>query len=1454
MADIGDGSADVGDGLDYQDNGDDGAIPNDDLGNNADLNPDIDIDPNNPDLNLLNTQLSLYERLFGPQPTGFYAKKLKKFHMKDLMSLSLRKDDILTGKNWILWKTAVLRALRSTGLGEFPLGKALAPDKNDDPIEYESWETLDQAALQFIHSNIKSERLMQIPGGVEVNGSSTPSLITSAEFWDNVCDKHETFNSQAISNLIRTLIKKQAVDSTNIVKHLDEMEVLRTTLANHDLSLEDQVFNAIIIGTLPTSWDSYTATIHGSLHDRKLWKVHWSKKGFSTVELISNLTSEYERRIATPISHDVTYQATASTSRGGPSRKRQRDDTDACRICQFNNHSTDECRWKKNGQGYCALCQRGGHWTNNCSGQEKDSKGKASNYKRKRHKGAGGNSANATQSASTDTQTTSRNVSNHVVATATNTSTSCYGWLADSATTSHIACDESQFSVYQQIDETITGVGDIRVSAIGRGMVNLITHVDGKRNELILNDVLHVPNTTDALFSVGRFVERGNTFFADKTGGYFYNETGHLVMTSKLENALFSLNASISHDKVNVVRGTHSWLEWHKRYGHVAVSGLQHLRRRNLVDGFDVDESSDFVDCETCVQAKQHRAPFPQTVERTSTYPGEITHVDLWGPARFTATNGARYYMSFIDDYSRHCTLKLLAKKSDAPQQMKDYLAWVDCQLGKVSRSVLTDNGTEFVNNELRDWFSHHGKQLDTSSPYSPQQNGVAERYNRTLGDLIRAMLLGQKIPKVLWATAALHAVYLRNRAFTRTLPEQTPFERWSGKQPNVENLQEFGIPVSILSEGVGRDKLDPRGKIHIFLGFEAGPKAIRYYDVKTRQVKISRNYHFLPHAEHPPHFEGENLDDNEELWEPRDLEAEKRKEKEPTSIPLIRIPKRSNVSQESDEESEDERPPKRQKNKSSDPYVSAERSLYTNVIYAAFNETTLKEARESAEWPQWEKAIEIELNQLQQMGTWELVDLPEGRRAVGNRWVLLKKYLKSGQLDKYKARLVAKGYSQIPGMDFSETFSPVVHLETIRTILALTVNFDWEVTQMDVKGAYLNGNLDEEVYMLQPDGFGDGTNKVCHLIKTLYGLKQAGREWNKVLNTSLKDKGFKNLEADPCAFVRETNEHIEIITAWVDDLLLFTETAQFMNTLKAELKTLFDVTDLGSPQKIVGIEINHDRDNGRLKISQTQYIDNLLAKYNMTDCKPVATPMDVSVDLDNAEELPKDSPIRALYRSLVGELMYLAIATRPDEANVIRRLASYVSRPGEIHWRAAKRVLRYLKGVRTLGITYVKETNLDKRCLLRGCSDASFNSEEGAKSVTGFVFTCAGGAITWGSRKQSLTALSATEAECLALTEATQEAVWLRTLLRELKLPQTLPTPMQEDNQGTIALSENPQFHRRSKHFLPKLHFIREKVSDETITIEYCATEQMMADVLTKALPKSAHQSHVHRMGMTVD
>ena len=1383
---------------------------------------------------------------------GYYAHRLRKFDQKALNGKKLRKKELLQDDNWLHWKSRIMRVLRSTGrLHEFALDTVPPPDKFTDPDEYDAWYELDQAVLEFIHGSIDSEQLTNIPGGLEVNGMSDEDQ-TSADFWDNICSVYESHSYQSLNNLLRILHRKHADENSNIPEHLFEMQKLRTQLANIEYVLDDHVFNGMIISSLPTSWDIYTTTIHGmhrSGERQKARRRHWSRRGHvSTVELVSMLKTEYERRKQTetpPKVIDQTYQSSSFTNTR-PNKKRKRENETQsqnlnCKVCRYTNHTADNCKWPKNG-GYCLTCQRGGHWTKNCKGKEPD---------KSKRKGGGHHTTNA--ATTSDNNSKSMHVNSTMTATSNSSIPDLYTWLADSATTSHIVGDKKMFYAYHEIKKTITGVGATHVNAVGIGSVLITSEVNGKTYSLRLHDVLHVPGTTDNLLSVGRWDERGGEFRTKQGQAHFYDGQDTLIISGKRINALYYLNIKVSLDVANLTKQPGlSWLEWHKRFGHIAVSGLQHLKRQNLVEGFNVDESSEPRDCEPCVQAKQAHKPFPKSTNRKTTYIGELTHMDLWGPARFPATNGSKYYITFIDDYSRHCTMKLLKTKTETSDKVKEYIATVErilrCQ---APMAIQADNGKEFVNTELRNWLSQRGIDMRPSAPYSPQQNGTAERYNRTIADLIRAMLIAKNLPKILWGTAALHATYLRNRAYTRRLTDHTPLERWCKEKPNVTNLQEFGTPVSILNESNTKDKLDARGNIHIFVGFEDGPDAIKYFDVITRQVKLSRNYHFLPQCENPPQFEGECLEEGESLWETPDTSEPESRNNSDTPL-TIKIPKRANIAEEEDDNSE--RQSKRQK--TSHPYVNQEASLFAEIVYAAFNQSglapdnpfSLKEAKATAEWPQWEKAIETELDQLQTMGTWDLVDLPEGRQAIGNKWVFLKKYSKTGELEKYKARLVAKGYAQIPGMDFSQTFSPVVRMETIRTILSLAVNMDWELTQMDVKGAYLNGQLEEEVFMRQPEGFEDGTNRVCRLIKTLYGLKQSGREWNKILNSRLTGQGFNQLNADPCAYIRDTEDHIEIITVWVDDLLLFTDEPNVMDKLKKEIQTLFEVSDLGSPQKIVGIEIDRDRVKGRLKISQAQYIENLLAKYNMTDCKPVSTPMDLSADLDNVPELPSDSSLRELYASLIGALMFLAIATRPDIIFAVVKLATYVSRPGQAHWVAAKRILRYLKGTKDLGITYVKDKNFNKQNFLRGYSDASFNSEENAKSMTGYTFLSAGAAITWGSRKQTLTALSSTEAECLALTEATQEIVWLRTLLDELKFPQLGPTPIMEDNKGAIALTENPHLHRRSKHF------IREKVTNKELTIEYLETSQMTADVLTKALSKPVHEAHVKSLGMASD
>jgi len=328
-------------------------------------------------------------------------------------------------------------------------------------------------------------------------------------------------------------------------------------------------------------------------------------------------------------------------------------------------------------------------------------------------------------------------------------------------------------------------------------------------------------------------------------------------------------------------------------------------------------------------------------------------------------------------------------------------------------------------------------------------------------------------------------------------------------------------------------------------------------------------------------------------------------------------------------------------------------------------------------------------------MGTWELVDLPKGRSAVDNKWIFMPhKYDKDGQLEKYKAQLVAKGYSQKPGMDYTDTFSPVVRLETIQALLSLAVSEDWEIQQMDVKGAYLNGQLREEVYMKQPTGYKDDMKHVCRLIKTLYGLKQSGREWNIKLNGRLLEKGFKCMWSDPCVYTRQDGDKIAIITVWVDDLLLFTSDHDLMGALKAQIQSMFNVTDLGDPKKIVGIEITHDRTNGTLLIAQTKYIESILQAHRLKNSNSIKTPMDPKTQLFPNEE-KQDPWNQNTYASLIGSLMFVAVATHPDIAYSVNRLASFTANPDLWHWTAAKRILRYLQGTKEWGVMYKADASI---------------------------------------------------------------------------------------------------------------------------------------------------------------
>jgi len=529
----------------------------------------------------------------------------------------------------------------------------------------------------------------------------------------------------------------------------------------------------------------------------------------------------------------------------------------------------------------------------------------------------------------------------------------------------------------------------------------------------------------------------------------------------------------------------------------------------------------------------------------------------------------------------------------------------------------------------------------------------------------------------------------------------------------------------------------------------------------------------------------------------------------------------------------------------------------YATTIYHAIlgsdDPQTVGEAKTFNDWPEWEKAIKTELDQLEHCGTWKLVDCPNGAVPIPNKWVFVKKYNNQGELLKYKARLVVKGCAQRPGFDYNDTFSPVVRLETIRAILSMVPSKKLKIQQMDVKGAYLNGILKENVYMRQPEGFSDGTTRVCLLQKTLYGLKQSGREWNKELDRRLKEKEFTNLWSDPCAYIQRDGIDFKIIAVWVDDLLLFTSSTPIMRYLKDELNATFDLTDLGEPSRIVGIEITIHDDS--ITISQPLYIDSILRKHGMENVNPVATPLDPNMKL--APNPESREPNRSNdYASLLGSLQYLAIATRPDIAYAVNRLAAYTANPSLQHYTAAKRLLRYVKGTKNYGITYQKDATRhvgpSDSNIFYGFSDAAFANADDRRSVSGYVFLANGGAITWGSKKQTAIALSSTEAEYVALSEASREAMWLRYLYGELGFIQQEPILLLGDNDGSIAMAKNPQFHKRTKHVDIRWHWVRELVNNGLINVADCRDPQQTADILTKQVPRVKFIKHVGELGLS--
>ena len=530
----------------------------------------------------------------------------------------------------------------------------------------------------------------------------------------------------------------------------------------------------------------------------------------------------------------------------------------------------------------------------------------------------------------------------------------------------------------------------------------------------------------------------------------------------------------------------------------------------------------------------------------------------------------------------------------------------------------------------------------------------------------------------------------------------------------------------------------------------------------------------------------------------------------------------------------------------SQDSSLEDEDGEFAGVAGGFYEPNTYKQAMKSNDAELWQQAAEEEINSLNANGTWDIVPLPKDRKPIGSRWVFRVKRNADGTVERYKARVVAKGFSQRPGLDYTEVFAPTFRMASIRTIIALAAKHDYHLHSIDISSAFLNGDLEEEIYMEQPPGFVQfGPQFVCKLKKSLYGLKQSARQWNKKLNSTLFNLGFKRLESDRSIYVFVKDGVLLIIPVFIDDITLASNSQSKINNTIKELELHFKLRNLGPSSWLLGMKITRDLPNHSISLSQHQYTTDILNQYGFADCSPISTPMDPGLVLQKTQSLSeedKEFMSKVPYLSAVGSLTYLAQCTRPDIAYAVGTLAKFNSNPSPIHWKAVKHVFRYLQGTKDYQLVY--KPNEEKELFITYSDSNHGACKDTGRSTGGYVVKIGTGAVSWSSKLQSVVALSSTEAEYIAAVEAGKELKWMRSLLGEFGYKFDDASTLCIDNLSAISVSKNPEHHGRMKHLDLKFHWLRENVEGGFIKPKHVGTNDMIADCLTKPLSKVKHDT----------
>jgi histone deacetylase 1/2 len=497
---------------------------------------------------------------------------------------------------------------------------------------------------------------------------------------------------------------------------------------------------------------------------------------------------------------------------------------------------------------------------------------------------------------------------------------------------------------------------------------------------------------------------------------------------------------------------------------------------------------------------------------------------------------------------------------------------------------------------------------------------------------------------------------------------------------------------------------------------------------------------------------------------------------------------------------------------------------------------------------PNWVAAMQDEFDALKANSTWTLVPRPPRANIITGKWVFRHKLKSDGTLDRYKARWVVRGFNQRPGVDFGETFSPVIKPATVRTVLHIAASRAWPVHQLDISNAFLNGVLTERVYCQQPTGFVDASqpDHVCLLSKSLYGLRQAPRAWYTRIGSFLARIGFTSTRSDTSLFVLRRGTETAYLLLYVDDIILTASSMPFLRHITDQLQSEFKLKDLGPLHFFLGVHVRRTRTG--FFLSQERYADEILERAAMSNCTPSATPVDTKPKVSSTAG--KAAPDATFYRSIAGALQYLTL-TRPDISYAVGQICLHMHAPHDVHWALIKRLLRYLRGTTSHGLVIRGSSSFD----LAAYSDADWaGCPDTRRSTSGFCVYLGDSLVSWSSKRQPIVSRSSAEAEYRSVANAVAECCWLRQLLGELLCPVQKATVVFCDNVSAVYLSANPVHHRRTKHIELDIHFVREKVALGHFRVVHVPTTEQLADIMTKGLPTTSFESFRSSLGIISD